>query len=308
MKNVKVRKTLGFLLSCSVFALGIGGASIQVMAMLASFGFSNIFDVIQLGDVARVQVALYLTLPVVMVIFALLAGASILKGYAKLGGMVAVLSLVSGLLGLGLVIYMGYSLSFGNLLGTASSIFIMGTVAVIGFTTPSIEVKRAMFMTTAQIAVASIFSALTAVLTGVAFLPSPTGGYTHIGDTIIFLAALLFGYKVGGIVGVIGPVAADLFVGYPRWFITIPAHGAEGLIAGFGKGRSTVVQVLLCILGGFVMATTYFYVNVFIKGYPLAILSYLRDLFGQALISMILGIILTRIVKKTLPQLKDSSA
>jgi len=278
------------------------------MAMLASFSFSNIFDVINLGDVAKVQVALCLTLPVVMVIFALLAGTSILKGYTKLGGTVAVLSLVSGLLSLGLIIYMGYSLSFGNLLATATSIFIMGLVAVIGFTTPSIKVKRAMFMTTAEVAVASVFSALTAVLTGTAFLPSPTGGYTHIGDTMIFLAALLFGYKVGGIVGVIGPVAADLFVGYPRWFVTIPAHGAEGLIAGFGKGKNTVIQVLLCAFGGFVMATTYFYVNIFIKGYPLAILSYLRDLFGQALISMILGIILTRIVKKTLPQLKDSSA
>ena len=304
MKNDKVRKTLGFLLSCSVFALGIVGASIQVMATLASFGFSSIFDVIQLGDVAKFQIALYLTFPVVMVIFALLAGASILRGYTRLGGIVAVISLVSGLLSLVLLNYMGYSLSFGNLLVTVSSILIMGTVAVIGFTTPSIEVKRTMFMTTAQVAVVSVFSALTAVLTGVAFLPSPTGGYTHIGDTMIFLAALLFGYKVGAIVGVIGPVAADLFVGYSRWFVTIPAHGAEGLIAGFGKGRSTVVQVLLCIFGGFVMATTYFYVNVFIKGYPLAILSYLRDLFGQALISMILGIILTRIVKKALPQLE----
>jgi len=304
MKTGKMRKTLGFLLSCSVFALGIGGASIQVMATLASFGFSSIFDVIQLGDLAKFQIALYLTFPVVMVIFALLAGGSILRGYTRLGGIVAVISLVSGLLSLVLLNYVGYSLSFGNLLVTSASISIMGTVAIIGFTTPSIEVKRTMFMTTAQVAVVSVFSALTAVLTGVAFLPSPTGGYTHIGDTMIFLAALLFGYKVGGIVGVIGPVAADLFVGYSRWFVTIPAHGAEGLIAGFGKGRSTVVQILLCIFGGFVMATTYFYVNVFIKGYPLAILSYLRDLFGQALISTILGVALTKIVKKALPQLE----
>jgi len=304
MKNDKVRKTLGFLLACSVFALGIVGASIQVMATLASLGFSSIFDVIQLGDLTKFQIALYLTLPVVMVIFALLAGASILRGYTRLGGIVAVISLVSGLLSLVLLNYMGYGLSFGNLLATAASIFMMGTVAVIGFTTPSIEVKRGTFMTTAEVAVVSVFSALTAVLTGAAFLPSPTGGYTHIGDTMIFLAALLFGYKVGAIVGVIGPVAADLFVGYSRWFVTIPAHGAEGLIAGFGKGRSTVVQVLLCIFGGFVMATTYFYVNVFIKGYPLAILSYLRDLFGQALTSTILGVALTRIVKKALPQLE----
>ena len=28
-------------------------------------------------------------------------------------------------------------------------------------------------------------------------IPSPTGGYTHIGDFVVFAAALLFGYKVG---------------------------------------------------------------------------------------------------------------
>jgi len=121
--------------------------------------------------------------------------------------------------------------------------------------------------------------------------------------SVIDVAALLFGVKVGGLVGIIGPVAADLFVGYPRWFVTVLAHGSQGFVAGLGKGRNIVTQVVLLAFSGLVMSTTYFFVNIFIKGYPVAIISYARDLFGQSLVSIILGLVLTKAVEKSLPSL-----
>jgi len=57
------------------------------------------------------------------------------------------------------------------------------------------------------------------------------------------------------------------------------------------------------VFAGFVMATVYFFVNVFIKGYPIAIISYVRDLFGQALVSIVLGLVLTKASEKALPSL-----
>jgi uncharacterized membrane protein len=121
---------------------------------------------------------------------------------------------------------------------------------------------------------------------------------------IIFVAALLFGSKVGGITGMIGSVVADFWLAYPRWFVSIPAHGLEGIIAGFGKKKSILIQIMSCIIGGFIMASIYFYVNIFIKGYPLAIISYARDLFGQAGISMVLAISVSRSARKAkLPRL-----
>jgi uncharacterized membrane protein len=153
-----------------------------------------------------------------------------------------------------------------------------------------------------EIANSAVLSALTAILTGIAFVPSPTGGFTHIGDTIIFLAALLFGSKVGAITGVVGSVAADLWVGYPRWFVSIPAHGLEGLIAGLGQRRSIATQIISCAIGGIVMASVYFYVNIFIKGWALAVISYARDMLGQAGVSIILAIVLTRTLKRILPR------
>lgn len=156
-------------------------------------------------------------------------------------------------------------------------------------------------LSTLQVTTTAVFSGLTAVFTSLIFIPSPTGGYTGIGDTIIFVAALLFGPRVAGLSGAIGAVAADLYTGYDRWFISIPAHGLEGIIAGFARGKRVTVQVAFLIVAGFVMASTYFYLNVVIRGFPVALVSYVRDFFGQAGISLILSLIVARSVRRIMP-------
>jgi hypothetical protein len=52
------------------------------------------------------------------------------------------------------------------------------------------------------------------------------------------------------------------------------------------------------------MATTYFVVNIYVKGLALAAISYARDLFVQAGISIILALIVAKAVKKALQPLK----
>jgi hypothetical protein len=52
------------------------------------------------------------------------------------------------------------------------------------------------------------------------------------------------------------------------------------------------------------MASVYFYVNIFIKGWALAVMSYGRDLFLQAGISIVLAVILTRTLQRVLPRVK----
>jgi uncharacterized membrane protein len=146
------------------------------------------------------------------------------------------------------------------------------------------------------IAVASVFSALTAALTyfpGLA-LPSPTGGYTHVGDTVIYIAGLLFGSQVGLVVGLVGPVIADLLIGYPRWYVTLVAHGLQGFIVGLGARRRFKVQLMMMVIGGLVMSFTYFVVNVYVKGMAPALASLIRDIFGQTLVSIILASILIK--------------
>jgi uncharacterized membrane protein len=168
---------------------------------------------------------------------------------------------------------------------------------------PRRKVFEPLRLSTLQVTTTAVFAGLTAALTSLFVVPSPTGGYTAIGDTMIFVAALLFGPRVGGLSGAIGAVAADLYTGYDRWLISIPAHGLEGIIAGFARGRRVSVQVVLLVIAGFVMASIYFYLNVFIRGFPVALISYVRDLFGQAGISLILSLIIARSVRRIMPGL-----
>jgi uncharacterized membrane protein len=274
------------------------------MAMLRFVGVEDVFQSLSISGDDKVNFALFLTLSLSSLIITLWAGSNILRRRTRIGGMLAFLGLISGLCSLMLPPILGYPFSVYGALLMLVGLSLTGLVGYLGFKTPDADLKTR-FLTPVDIAFVAVFSALTAVITGSTgmVLPSPTGGYTNVGDAVIFIAALLLGSKVGGLVGVIGPVVADLFVGYPRWFVTVLAHGSEGFIAGLGKGKNILVQITLLLISGFAMATTYFVVNVFTKGYPLAVISYMRDLFGQALVSIILGLVLTKAVEKALPNL-----
>ena len=305
MESKVVNRQTILLTALAACVLELAGAIIQVNEMLRSVGVASVFSPISLAGADKVNFALYLTFAGASLAIVLWAGGTIQRGRQRLGGLIAGLGAVSSLIVVILPFVLRYPSSTLGLVALVFATALMCTVAYMGYRAPGAEVAERALLTPREIAIVAVFSALTAVLTGTTglMLPTPTGGYTHIGDTIIYVAALLFGCKVGGFVGIIGPVVADLFVGYPRWFVTVLAHGSQGFIAGLGRKRSTVLQILLLVFSGFIMATTYFFVNIFIKGYPIAIISYVRDLFGQALVSLILGLILAKGAEKAIPNL-----
>jgi uncharacterized membrane protein len=290
------------LLACVIEAAGV---LLQGLVMLNKLGVKDVFQALSIPDADKVNIALFLTLALATLFLILVSGSATLKGYTRRGGYTAYIAIIINLSVIVSPLILGYPLSAS---GSAAMLVGAALSFALGYTGLRIRVaeEKAMFLTPVEIGFIAVFSALTAVITGSTgiMLPSPTGGYTNIGDTVIFLAALLLGSKVGGLVGVIGPVVADLVIGYPRWFVTVFAHGSEGFIAGLGRGRNIVIQAVLLCASGFIMATTYFVVNIFLKGYPIAIISYFRDLFGQALVSIILGLILTKAVEKSLPSIR----
>jgi len=299
------RINMAFLTGLVAVTVLLVAALDQVFLMLATFGIADIFFVIKLSDEEKIKISLQLTLSLLSIAFLLYSSFLIRRKLTRRAAHYATIGVVSTFVNLALPNFCGISMSSEFLVGNLIAIVLGVIVTAVGFSTPPIQIAKAE-VKSIEAATVAIFSALTAVLTaGVgAFIPSPTGGYTHIGDTAIFVAALLFGTRVGALSGAVGSVVADLVVGYPRWFVSIPAHGLEGAISGLGKGRHTIVQIIFCIVGGFMMASIYFGVNLFIKGYPLAIISYARDFFGQALISLTLGIIFTKAIRRALPHLK----
>ena len=60
----------------------------------------------------------------------------------------------------------------------------------------------------------ALFIALGYVATTVLMVPSPTGGYMNLGDTVVLLGAYLLGPVYGAVAGGVGPALADLLGGY----------------------------------------------------------------------------------------------
>jgi len=279
----------------------------ESLNLLSALG-QSIFQGINLDDSMKIFISFYLFLGLSGAALTFLGEYLLWRGRAK----AAVFSNAMGMI-LALVTHVipstyGFSIPSILTIATAVSICLILVGTLLSLT--ALKATRAMkakapLLRSIEIATVSVFSALYAAF--IIFpirIPSPTGGYTHFGDFVVFLAALLFGSRTGGLTGMVGAVAADLYAGYPRWYVSILAHGLEGLIPGLAKGKSIALQVISCVVGGFLMASTYFIVNVFIKGYPLAIVSYLRDLLIQAGVSVVLGVFIANTVKEILPRLR----
>ena len=65
-----------------------------------------------------------------------------------------------------------------------------------------------------HLVMASVLAALSCAATLVLTVPSPTGGYMNLGDTVVLLGAYLLGPWWGAAAGGIGSMLADLMAGY----------------------------------------------------------------------------------------------
>lgn len=71
---------------------------------------------------------------------------------------------------------------------------------------------------TQKIVTTGLMTALITVATMVIAIPVPfTNGYVHMGDSMIFLAVLILGWKYGAFAAGIGSALADIFLGYVHW-------------------------------------------------------------------------------------------
>ncbi len=98
-------------------------------------------------------------------------------------------------------------------------------------------------------------------------IPFTQGGYIHLGDSMIFVAAILLGWKYGAFVGGVGSALADLLSGYAIWaFPTLIIKALMGGIVGFmaHESKNTTVKNTKSILsiivsGGWILLG--FYLN-----------------------------------------------
>ncbi len=131
---------------------------------------------------------------------------------------------------------------------------------------------------TRDISLVSVFSALTAVTTFFA-IPLPFGGQLSLGNTVMWIASILFGGLVGGLAGGIGGMIVDVLLGSVFAPFTPFCKFASGLACGIVAGqvksinkRSIARITLAVVLGGAVVRLAYapVYLLLFGRGPMLA--------------------------------------
>jgi uncharacterized membrane protein len=175
------------------------------------------------------------------------------------------------------------------------------------------------FGVTVKLTLATIFAALVFVVTSlIPPIPIPaTGGYFNLGETTIYVAALLFGPFVGAFSGGIGAMLSDIYLGYGLFAPgTLIIKGVEGTIVGFlniklGKyiPNSTVRAVISVIVGGIEMVAGYFLYEtllaVLFPGLEIVAIAEIPLNIGQMLVGLIIAVPIMHAVVRVFPQLKS---
>lgn len=133
---------------------------------------------------------------------------------------------------------------------------------------------------TTKIILTGLMMATIVVATILIVIPSPfTGGYIHLGDTMIFLSVLILGWRYGAVAAGVGSALADILVGYAVWAPwTLVIKGVMGAVMGLfilkamkSQGKHhllgvPVYQMIGMVLAGLFMVAGYYVAEGVIYG------------------------------------------
>lgn len=159
-----------------------------------------------------------------------------------------------------------------------------------------------------NIGIVAIFSALAFVATRFIQIPIlQTGGYLNFGEAIIYIAAILFGPFVGGLVGAIGPALADLTSPYAAFApFTFIIKGIEGYVVGkiSYSNQKTTNKIIGIFVGGSIMVIGYYIVEilVFLIPPPVALVEVPFNVL-QFVVGGIIAIVITGRLKKSVDRI-----
>jgi uncharacterized membrane protein len=173
--------------------------------------------------------------------------------------------------------------------------------------------EKNILKTPLKLALAAVFAALVCVATLALVISIPaTSGYFNLGETVIYIAALLFGPLVGAVAGG-GAAIADMLVAAQFAPGTLVIKGFEGVIVGFLNKKIqkitrslTLSAAVSIIIGGLEMVVGYFIYEQLVLGYPFAAaLVEVPFNIVQMLVGLVVAIPVMHIILRVFPQLKS---
>ena len=176
-----------------------------------------------------------------------------------------------------------------------------------------LNTEKNILKTPLKLALAAVFAALVCVATLALVISIPaTSGYFNLGETVIYVAALLFGPLVGAVTGG-GATIADMLVAAQFAPGTLIIKGFEGAIVGFLNKKIqkitrslTLSAAVSIIIGGLEMIAGYFIYEQLVLGYPFATaLVEVPFNIVQMLVGLVVAIPVMHIILRVFPQLKS---
>ncbi|MGI6212556.1 MAG: ECF transporter S component [Anaerovoracaceae bacterium] len=160
---------------------------------------------------------------------------------------------------------------------------------------------------TVQLTQTALMAAMVFLATNLIRFPNPaTGGYSHLGDCMVFLAVLILGRNRGATAAGIGGAMSDLLAGAPVWIlptlvIKFTMAFIMGSVSDDGRG-STLRLTVASVLGGIFQIIAYTLVKVVLFGWRVALVS-VPNLTIQTTIGIVLFVIIGRILERYAPRL-----
>lgn len=128
-----------------------------------------------------------------------------------------------------------------------------------------LSVKGRSSVDTLSLIQVGLMAALTYVATSVIAIPVGNGAVLHIGDTVVFLAAVLLGKKKGAVASAIGMTLFDVLSPYIIWApFTLVIKGVMAYIAGSiayrkgYEGKNFINNLFAFVVAGAFMVFGYF--------------------------------------------------
>ncbi len=122
-----------------------------------------------------------------------------------------------------------------------------------------------------------LLTALVFVATMSLHIPNGVGGVIHLGDGMLYLAAIVFGWKYGAASGAIGMSLFNILSPYAIWApYTFVIKGLMGIVVGTiawsggHKGKNLQHNIIAMIAGGIIMIVGYYFAEWMITGSPFA--------------------------------------
>ncbi len=174
-------------------------------------------------------------------------------------------------------------------------------------------------ITPVKLALSAVFIALVFVISSqIPAIPIPaTGGYFNVGETSIYVAALLFGPLVGSLSGGVGAMLSDLYLGFGVFAPgTLIIKSIEGAIVGYLNIKlkkyvqnTTIRAIVSVVIGGLTMVIGYFLYEtllaVLIPGLGIVAIAEIPLNIGQMLVGLIIAVPIVHTVLRVFPQLKS---